>query len=100
MFTKSAHADQAMSLNPGSSIPDYSHVYGTRKSFPVYGSFTTECTTQWSRWLQLIAGRCAASLHFMTTRPIAIRARPRRRWLILFSLDRSVLVFLSFATNV
>jgi len=33
---------RAMSLNPVSSIPDYSHVYGTRKSFPVYGSFTTD----------------------------------------------------------
>jgi hypothetical protein len=28
--------------DPVSSIPDYSQVYGTRKNFPVYGSFTTD----------------------------------------------------------
>jgi len=28
--------------DPISSIPDYSHVYGTRKSFPVYGSFAMD----------------------------------------------------------
>src|SRR5215469_11240738 len=31
-----------MKTDPVSSIPDYSQVYGTRKSFPVYGSFTTD----------------------------------------------------------
>jgi hypothetical protein len=28
--------------DPISSVPDYSQVYGTRKNFPVYGSFTTD----------------------------------------------------------
>ena len=28
--------------DPINSIPDHSHAYGTRKSFPVYGSFTMD----------------------------------------------------------